>query len=566
MKPFHITDTYALINFDSINIQGRADLLNSNSFRQVFRQYIGKLKKEESYLINELKDIKADDVLTLFKLLLVYDLNQAIKQVDKIKENHIQPLYKLVESFYDYWREIARFGLLKGSKNYDPSIKINDLMNTSHEFNQLILSIYRTISQKLYGKNFHVFRQLPAGINANMLYIRHKFTNHTNYSKIQNIPFVTKMVISPPFIINSQSNTRTGLFEPIEYNPLEKININKAHFIAFPILVGPLLAFVYIHRDYIHQGIALSNLFEFANYQDYLNRNPDLIYIYGIDDHNYDCKYYHDTDENLYIGFVSRQSKNDYFGYLKKMLLTLHNVYMINKGRLPIHGAMVKLTLTNNITKNIAIIGDSGAGKSESLEALRIIGGKKIKNMEVIFDDMGVFKLHKNNISANGTETGAFIRLDDLDDGYAIQIMDRALFLNPKQKNARVVVPISTYPFITQDHNIDYLFYANNYEEPQEVLQVFNYIDDAIPIFKAGMRKAKGTTSEVGIVSSYFANPFGPVQMQKETDLLIDKYFEILYKNKIIVGQIYTKLAIDGFESKGPQEAAEALLKFIEKN
>ena len=71
--------------------------------------------------------------------------------------------------------------------------------------------------------------------------------------------------------------------------------------------------------------------------------------------------------------------KNDYFGYLKKMLLTLHNVYMINNGMLPIHGAMVKITLDNNKTKNVCIIGDSGAGKSETLEALRVVGGDIVK-------------------------------------------------------------------------------------------------------------------------------------------------------------------------------------------
>ena len=50
--------------------------------------------------------------------------------------------------------------------------------------------------------------------------------------------------------------------------------------------------------------------------------------------------------------------------------------------------------------------------------------------METIFDDMGTFKLINNQVYANGTEIGAFVRLDDLDQGYAYEIMDRALFLN----------------------------------------------------------------------------------------------------------------------------------------
>ena len=32
-------------------------------------------------------------------------------------------------------------------------------------------------------------------------------------------------------------------------------------------------------------------------------------------------------------------------------------------------------------------------------------------------------------------------------------------------------------------------------------------------VFVWGARKAKGTTTETGLVESYFANPFGPVQL-----------------------------------------------------
>ena len=33
---------------------------------------------------------------------------------------------------------------------------------------------------------------------------------------------------------------------------------------------------------------------------------------------------------------------------------------------------------------------------------------------------------------------------------------------------------------------------------------------EAIEVFKRGARMAKGTTTEKGLVNSYFANPFGP--------------------------------------------------------
>ncbi len=78
-----------------------------------------------------------------------------------------------------------------------------------------------------------------------------------------------------------------------------------------------------------------------------------------------------------------------YFGYLKKMILTLHNVKIMKMGRLPFHGAMFNITVRDKGSYTVMIIGDSGAGKSESLEALRTIAGDDIEDITIIADDMG---------------------------------------------------------------------------------------------------------------------------------------------------------------------------------
>ncbi len=78
------------------------------------------------------------------------------------------------------------------------------------------------------------------------------------------------------------------------------------------------------------------------------------------------------------------------------MTLTLHNLIMIKRGYLPIHGAMVNIVTKNDKTANVIIMGDSGAGKSESLEAFRELSEDYISDMTIIFDDMGVVKLNKD--------------------------------------------------------------------------------------------------------------------------------------------------------------------------
>ena len=56
------------------------------------------------------------------------------------------------------------------------------------------------------------------------------------------------------------------------------------------------------------------------------------------------------------------------------------------------------------------------------------------------------------------------------------------------------------------------------------------------------------------VLLKLFANPFGPVQLENKTNKLIDKYFNNLNENKTVIGEIYTKLAVSGFEQEGPKK------------
>ena len=563
MKRFHLTDTYALVNFDASSCESEVSILQSRSFLDVLTQFISKLKREKDILIEPFKDVTILQFHDAFKLLYLYSYNETFSKNPSLKHllEHQDELYHLIEAFYDYWRDLQRFGLMSSSHLYHQSAKAPDLIVTIDRFNSLILSLYRTISTNIRGENYNVFRQLPAGVNANLLYVHHNFPYPDEYSNLQGIPLISKIVIRPPFIAHTKSNTRIDLFKEIKENPLKKLSIDKMKFMAFPIKVGPLLALVYIHRDFLHEAIGLANLFEFASFDDIKKQIPSLVFLYGIPEQEYDSAYYHDKANNIYLGFVSHLEKNDYFGYLKKMLLTLHNLYMIDQKKLPIHGAMVSILLNNNKSKNIVIVGDSGAGKSETLEALRIIGKEYIKEMRIVFDDMGVLLRKEGQIYANGTETGAFVRLDDLEAGYAYRKIDRAIFFNPDQTNARLVLPVTTHKFIVTDHKIDMILYANNYTEIDEGLRLYNNLDEAIDIFRTGKRKAKGTTNEIGLVESYFANPFGPMQKKVQTEVLINSYFRSMAEKGVLIGELYTRLAIPNQEINGPQKAARILLE-----
>lgn len=237
---------------------------------------------------------------------------------------------------------------------------------------------------------------------------------------------------------------------------------------------------------------------------------------------------------------------------------------MIDNGNLPLHGACVSLTLKNGTTKNVVIIGDSGAGKSESLEALSEYAGEQISSQLTVFDDMGTFKLIDGEVIAYGTEIGAFVRLDDMASGYAYREMDRAIFMNPDKINSRLVIPVATYNQIMKGYKVDMVLYANNFEDAPLQLKKFEHLNEALDTFIQGARFAKGTTQEVGLVESFFANPFGPVQREEQTRKLLDIYFSRLFENKVFIGELYTKLGLSGHQQDGPRGAAEQLYKILE--
>ncbi len=266
------------------------------------------------------------------------------------------------------------------------------------------------------------------------------------------------------------------------------------------------------------------------------------------------------------LGFVPYSEEIDYFGYMKKMSLTLHNLIMIKRGYLPLHGAMVNINMKNGKSANVVIIGDSGAGKSESLEALRSLSEDHISDMTIVFDDMGFFTLEQGKVMGFGTEIGAFVRLDDLDQGYAFKEIDRSIFMNPDKTNARLVMPVATYKEIVKGYAVDLFLYANNYKvlaEGETGVTYFKDAEAAKEVFRSGKRMAKGTTTESGLVESYFANPFGPLQKSEDTDKLLDIYFKALFQSGVKVGEIYTQLGVHGKEKSGPRDAAMELFKEI---
>ncbi|WP_243145613.1 phosphoenolpyruvate carboxykinase (ATP), partial [Clostridium neonatale] len=533
-----------------------------------------KNSKSYRYLSNSLNtdsliDVRRD-IIQIIKYLTVMSVEEIIEHNERfldllsLKDDFIA----FVEDFYLFWRRLERYTIIHRYKVQE-GLAAASFTEANDNFSVLILKLYRKIEKSMLGYEPQVYRQIPAGGNACVMIHEMEWARPQGYELLEDIPFIDKILLETPFITYPKRNTRDGMFTEIDYNPLKYAQINKEHWFCYPAKIGGMLIFIYFHRDFMEHGITLCNLFEMARSEETRGRKPEMIYVFGAKDDGEELQtvFYDDKKNDIMLGYVNHSEKIDYFGYMKKMTLTLYNLLMIKRGYLPIHGSMVNIVLKSGDVANVVIMGDSGAGKSESLEAFRSLSEDYISDMTIIFDDMGTFKIEDGVIKGYGTEIGAFVRLDDLDQGYAFKEIDRSIFMNPDKINARLVMPVASYKEITKGYPIDFFFYANNYDEVREGDKYLNYfenVDDAKKTFKAGARIAKGTTTEKGLVESYFANPFGPAQKQIETDILIDEYFDLMFKsNQVKVGQIKTCLGVKGQEKTGPRSAAIELFDEI---
>lgn len=561
-----------IINFTLKYCNTSEDLLDSSSFKKILCKYLTLIEKKDTpvfkYLSSNIpKEEMTEDIIKIFKLLIVFskkDISEMESNYSKILENK-ELMIEFIEGLYSYWRKFERYAIIKNTKSSLGLQNVN-FIESMNNFTNLILKTYRQIEETILEENHRVYRQLIAGVNAGIILNDHPWKAPSEYIFLKNIPFIESVILQPPFITYPKRNTRKGIFNEVFENPLENLEVNYDNWICYPAKVGNLLAFVYFNINFMAQGITLCNLFELAKKEDYENKKPDIIYMYGVKDFDSQMKteFYKDSINDIMVGYANYNEDIDYFGYMKKMILTLHNLKMIEKGYLPIHGAMVNITMKNEKIFNVVIMGDSGAGKSESLEAFRVLSENYIKDMKVIFDDMGFLKISKSSEKplGYGTEIGAFVRLDDLDTGYSYKELDRSIFMNPDKINSRIIIPVATYDDITKGYPVDIFLYANNYEKGDEIT-FFRNSDEAIPVFIDGARMAKGTTNETGLVKSFFANPFGPVQRKDETSILIKKYFDKMFEKNILVGQIRTCLGIEGLEKDGPKKAAKKLFDII---
>jgi hypothetical protein len=563
------------------------ELVESTAFARVVDMYLDTLAVQNSALLTDLGVDPADfgrrarllDHLRLLANNPIERLAGASPEGAALLERR-GPLHQFVEGLYDYWRGFDRFmvshseaGPAAGDRR--PYRAFNETVGI---LGDLVRGLYRDVAENITGEHPRIYRQVAAGAEVGVIAVQKPWRAPGRYGDVfAGIPFVRHVLMYPPLILDPPMNTRTGRFVEAVDDPLAGVHLEARDWICYPAVVGPLVVFVFVHQRFLGLGLSLANLFEIAT-DEQIAAGPDAVCVFGAAPAalrrfgEVPTVFYDDPATGMLLGAIPLEERFGYFGYLKKLVLTLHNLAVMRRGRMPFHGAFTHIRLRGGTSANVLLVGDTATGKSESLEALRQAGEARIAELRVIADDMGSLEVVGGageggpTVLGYGTEIGAFVRLDDLQRGYAFGQIDRAIIMSPHKVNARVVLPVTTLDEVLHGYPVDFLLYANNYEEVDDrhpMIERFTTLDEATHIFREGYAMSKGTTTSTGLVHTYFANVFGPAQRMETHDEIAGRVFAAAFAAGVYVGQLRTRLGVTGYETRGPAEAAAALLQAI---
>jgi hypothetical protein len=557
------------------------ELVESAAFERVVGLFVSHLRTHNPAALAEIAIDAADParrayLMDLLRLLASNPLERIAGTVPGGEGLLAQrgALHNFVEGLYDFWRSFDRFMICHSELGESGDRRPYRTFNATVEaLAQVVRDFYRDACENITGGHPRVYRQVAAGCEVGVIAAPRKWAMPTRYRHtLEGIPFVRHVLMYPPLILDPPTNTRTGRFVEVDTNPIADLTLDREQWVCYPALVGHLVVFVYFHQRFAGLGFALANLFEVAD-DEQIAAGPDAIYLFGAPSEalaaygDQPTVFHDDSANRVLVAAVPLEDRFGYFGYLKKMILTLHNVAAIKQGRLPFHGAFARLVLADGPGANLLLIGDTATGKSESLEALRLLGQEKIGELRVIADDMGSLAVGADGaVLGYGTEIGAFVRLDDLQQGYALGQIDRAIIMSPQRVNARVVLPVTTMEEVLHGYAVDLLLYANNYEQidaEHPIIERFDLPEAALAVFREGAAMSKGTTTATGLVRNYFANVFGAAQREAQHDEIAERTFAAAFTAGVFVGQLRTRLGVAGHETTGPQEAAAALLQLV---
>jgi hypothetical protein len=561
-------------------------LLTSPVFDMVGREYIRQLKKRDAPLLRlvptgtEIEDPEGQ-LLDLIRALAETSLEDAARvlpsTVAYLEPEMRRSLREFVEGFYTCWRSSDRYLISRseiGAKT--PEVRPYRVFNAKMEqMSQMVRDMYWDTCENITGSHPRVFHRVASGCQVGFVALNEDWPCPEGpYSILKSIPFIRQAWIDQPLRIEQSRDGRSSRFQRVDSVPLSGMPTDADEWLCYPAQVGGMVVFVYFHQRFMGMGCSLTNLFELAS-DEQVSRGPRAICVFGSDPALFDrpalspAVYANDAANNLLVGIIPREEEFGYFGCLKNMILTLHNVSMIENGRLPVHGALRRLTLRGGTSVGVLLIGGTSTGRAAVLQSLDASGESAIRETRIVATDLVSLEIDSTGVVRGfGTQTGAFIRLNSLRNARALVRMDSAIAMGSKDPESRVVLPVTTMDDVLAGYPVDYILFSNNYQDVDEshpIIERFQDAQSALQVFREGAVMSGGMSASSGVMHTYLATGFGPADSEKTFETLARRAFEAAVLGDVFIGQIRTRAGIHGFEESGPEAAAKELLRMLTK-
>jgi hypothetical protein len=249
-----LPDTFTFVNKKIIiRLRDRVcensdELLSSDLFTEITRRFVNDLKRRRSPLLqifgtqpDEIQDADVQLLVRVFQVLGKMNMDAVTKLIDGSDQFVVNAslLYEFVESLYNYWRDFERFIICDSTGDRFDQRPYRTFNSTVEYLAHLVRSTYRDIQENISGQHPNIYRQIHAGAEMAVIALPKDVSlPEGSYQKLRDIPVIRQILMYPPLLINSPMNKRTGKFERIDSNPIEKVEVHSSEWLCYPAKVA----------------------------------------------------------------------------------------------------------------------------------------------------------------------------------------------------------------------------------------------------------------------------------------------------------------------------------------
>ena len=168
-EAYYFHDDTVIMNYSKKYITYKRDIIETDLFDEFLDHFLVHLKKTHYDLYNFLAEGGKDNELIKKELKFVLT-SLLVETPEKINDPYTErpeEISAIIEAGYQYWRSLQRYSILFTTNS--EGFADRNFINADVAENDIVLQLYRDVSQRAQGYENGVYSQLQAGTTATKL-------------------------------------------------------------------------------------------------------------------------------------------------------------------------------------------------------------------------------------------------------------------------------------------------------------------------------------------------------------------------------------------------------------